>query len=380
VRVAFFAHLPFHRSILAPVHGAVGERAERLLTADRREVVAFGPDVLVMASHAGLEYFRRHLPGALAVNVRHGMIGKRGIDRLPDRAAARTFDFVCVGNEPSLAAYEQGGARPRQYWRTGYPQVDPLFRRDPPPALPIDPGRPTVLYAPTWNLGFTSATMLGARVAELIRAQAPGVNIVIKPHPVIGEWRPRWMGRWATVAAREPGVLLVRDTHADIVPYMLAADLLVSDASSAIFEFLALDRPIVLLTNPRHRADPAYDAESIVWRWRDLAEQVSDVARLPGAVAEALRAPDRHGERRRHYARLLFGDLTDGRNHVRVAEKILALPAPAGPRAAPAVPADAPSWIWHHLRSRLSMSAPLRRLLLGPLETVRLRARGWLIR
>jgi CDP-glycerol glycerophosphotransferase (TagB/SpsB family) len=343
-------------------------------------VVAFGPDVLVMAGHAGLEYFRHHLPRAFAVNVRHGMIGKRGISRLPDRAAARTFDFVCVGNEDSLAAYEQGGARPREYWRTGYPQIDPLFRRDPSPALPLDAQRPTVLYAPTWNLGLTSATMLGARVVELIRAQAPEVNIIIKPHPVIGDWRPRWMARWARLAAREPGVLLVRDTHADIVPYMLAADLLISDASSAIFEFLALDRPIVLLTNPRHRADPAYAPGSIVWRWRDLGDEVHDVARLPGAVAEALRAPGRHAERRRHYARLLFGELTDGRNHVRVAEKILALPTPAAPRAALAVPAGAPSWTWHDLRSRLSMSLPLRRLLLGPLEAVRLRARGWLIR
>jgi CDP-glycerol glycerophosphotransferase (TagB/SpsB family) len=333
MRVAFFAHLPFHRPILASVHDAVGEQAERLLTSDRRQVVAFGPDVLVMAGHAGLEYFRRHLPRAFAVNVRHGMTGKGGISRLPERAAARTFDFVCVGNEESLPAYEEGGARPREYWRTGYPQIDPLFRRDPPPALPLGATRPTVLYAPTWNLGLTSATMLGARVVELIRAQAPQANIIIKPHPVIGDWRPRWMARWAGLAAREPGVLLVRDTHADIVPYMLAANLLISDASSAIFEFLALDRPIVLLTNPRHRADPAYAPGSIVWRWRDLGNEVHDVARLPGAVAEALLAPGQHAERRRHYARLLFGALTDGRNHVRVAERILGLEKPVARRA-----------------------------------------------
>ena len=143
------------------------------------------------------------------------------------------------------------------------------------------------------------------------------------------------MARWARLAARGQGVLLVDDTHADVVPYMLAADVLVSDASSVIFEFLALDRPIVLVTNPRHRADPAYAPGDIVWRWRDLGDEVHEASDLPRAVAAALSAPDRLAERRRECARLLFGPFTDGRNHTRVAEKILALegapPAPQPP-------------------------------------------------
>jgi hypothetical protein len=377
MRVAFFAHLPFHRPILAPIHDALGDRAARLLTSDRRQVVAFAPDVIVLAGHADLEYFRHHLPRALAVNVRHGMIGKRVLSRLPDRASARTFDFVCVGEEEQPVAYEEAGARPLEYWRTGYPQLDPLFRRDPAPALPLDPARPTVLYAPTWNLGLTSAAMLGDRLVELIRAGAPGANVIIKPHPVIGEWRPRWMARWARLAAREPGVLLVEDTHADVTSYMLAADLLISDASSAIFEFLALDRPIVLVTNPRHGDDPAYEPRNIVWCWRDLGEEVHDVARLPAAVATALAAPAARAERRRHYGRLLFGRFTDGRNHLRVVERLLALDT-AAPRPGPApVPPGLPARAWYDLRTRLSVSAPWRRLLFGPLEGLRLWARRW---
>jgi CDP-glycerol glycerophosphotransferase (TagB/SpsB family) len=376
MRVGFFARLPFHRAILAPVHDAVGARAERVFTADRGQVAAFAPDVIVMASHAELEYFRTHVPRAYAVNVRHGMIGKRLISRLPARASARAFDFVCVGHQQSLAGYEQGGARPREYWHTGYPQVDPLFRRDPPPPLPLAPGRPTVLYAPTWNLGLTSAAMLGARVVDLIRAGAPGANVVIKPHPVLGEWRPRWVARWARLAARERGVLLVDDTHADVVPYMLASDVLVSDASSVIFEFLALDRPIVLVTNPRHRADPAYAPDDIVWRWRDVGDEVHEAGDLGCAVASALAMPSRRAERRRAYAQLLFGPFTDGENHVRVAEKILALEG-APPRTPPPGPLPSMSErIWYELRARVSMSPAWRRLILGPLESVRLRARS----
>jgi hypothetical protein len=385
MRVAFFTHFPFHRPILEPIRDALTGGAELLLSPARTAIVAFDPDVLVMTGHANLEYFRRRLPRALTVNVRHGLIGKRLITRLPPRASARAFDFVCVGAQARLESYERGGAAPREYWPTGYPQLDPLFRRDPPPALPLDPARPTVLYAPTWNLGLSSAGLLGSRLVELIRGQAGDVNIVIKPHPVIGDWRPRWMACWERLAAAASGVHLVRDTHADVTPYMLAADVLISDASSVIFEFLALDRPIILVTNPRHAADPAYEPSDIIWRWRDVGEELFDVDRLPGAVAAALRAPDARAERRRQCARLLFGSFTDGRNHVRVAERILALGAATAPAevAAPGGRMGAgggAAELWHDVRTRLWASTPLRRLVLGPLEQVRLRARGVMFR
>jgi hypothetical protein len=386
MRVAFFAQLPFHRPILQPIYDALFERAARLLSSDRRQIVAFDPHVLAMTGHPHLEYFRHHLPRAITVNVRHGMIGKRIVSRLPNRSRARIFDFVCVGAEARVESYERVGATPREYWLTGYSQLDPLFRRDLPPSLPLDPTRKTVLYAPTWNLGLSSAGLLGPRLIELIRGQAGDVNLVIKPHPVIGDWRPRWMACWERLAATVPGVHLVRDTHADVIPYMLAADVLVSDASSVIFEFLALDRPIVLITNPRHLADPAYAPDDIVWRWRDVGEEVHDLARLPGAVGEALDAPDARAERRRHYARLLFGPFTDGRNHARIAEKIVEIGATVTDGRGSTRPGRrqstrrGPAELWHDVRTRLWASTLLRRLVFGPLEGLRLRARGVMLR
>ena len=323
IRVAFFAALRFHAPILAPVRNALGRRAETLLAGDRRAIVAFAPHVVVMAASPHLEYFRHHLPGAFIVNVRHGLIGKQGLRRLPKRASARRFDAVCVGDPLRKVHYERAGARPDMFWDTGYPQMDPLFRRDPPPALPLHPARPTLLYAPTWNLGLSSAAMLGERLVDLVRAQAPGLNVIIKPHPVIGDWRPRWMAGWARLAAAHRGVHLVEDTHADVVPYLLASDVLLSDASSVVFEFLALDRPIVLVTNPLHRADPAWLDDDIVWRWRDLGHEVGEPGELPAAVAAALGDPGARGERRRSYAQTLFGRFTDGRNADRAAEHIL---------------------------------------------------------
>ena len=173
IRVAFHAAFPFHAPILASVERALAGRAETLLHGDRRALVAFRPHVLVMASFPSLEYFRHRLPATFIVNIRHGMIGKGGLRRLPRRPSARRFDAVAVGDQDRVADYERSEARPEAFWETGYPHLDPLFQRAPAPPFPLDPGQPTLLYAPTWNLGLTSADILGDRLIELVRARAP---------------------------------------------------------------------------------------------------------------------------------------------------------------------------------------------------------------
>ena len=385
IRIAFYAHFPFLEAILRPAHDALAGRATRLLSQDRRAIRAFAPHVLVMAHHAHIEYFRFHLPRTVLVNVRHGMISKRTLRRLPRRPTARTFDFVCIGDENSLGNHARAGIAPQGFWLTGYPQLDPLFRGDSPPALPVDPARPTVLYAPTWNLGLTSATLFGPRLVEHLRSRVPGVNVVIKPHPMIGSWRPRWMAWWRRLAEEERGVHLVADTHADVTSYMLAADVLVSDASSAVFEFLALDRPIVLVTNPLHRADPAFDPHSIIWRWRDVGEEVHEVGDVGAAVERALREPGRHRERRAEYARQLFGPRTDGKNHERIAahvyeagRQVAAGISPAG-QAVDGSPGRV-AWRWHDLRYSLGVRPWIRWAVVNHLEAIRLHLRARALR
>jgi hypothetical protein len=376
IRVAFFAAFRFHTPILTPIRDAVGASAETWLGGDRRAAVGFRPHVVVMAASPHLEFFRHRLPGAFIVNVRHGLIGKQGLRRLPARASARRFDAVCVGDPLRKAHYERAGARPDTFWETGYPQMDPLFRGDPPPALPVDPRQPTVLYAPTWNLGLSSADLVGDRLVELVRREAPGVNVVVKPHPVIGDWRPAWMARWRRLAAAHANVHLVEDTHADVVPYLAASDVLVSDASSVIFEYLALDRPVVLITNPRHRADPAWLPDDIVWRWRDLGDEVLDVEALPAAIADALRDPAARGERRRGYARALFGRFTDGKNAERAATHIVDAATRVARGQHTATPRPPATWRWHDLGTRLRHHPAVRRLAFGFFERARLDLRA----
>jgi len=325
-RIAFYLDQPFHAAILDPVLDRLRHRALTLRSSDRHEVARFAPHLLLQASFADLAFFRRALPLTVIGSVDHGLTPKgipRRIAGLPD-PLARRFDFICVGGEQMVEAYRQAGIEPREFWLTGYPQLDPLFRRDPPPSLPLDPDQPTVVFAPTWNAGLSAAPVLGDRLAELIRGDGPPLNIIIKPHPHLPVRRGKWMGWWRRLARRDSRVHLVEDASVDVTPYLLAADVLVSDASSVIFLFLALDRPIVAVTHPLHRFDPAYDPDDLNWRWRDMAAEVTDPDhQLAAAVRRALAQPDERQEIRQRYAEELFGPRRDGRNAERVAEHIL---------------------------------------------------------
>jgi tetratricopeptide (TPR) repeat protein len=320
-RVALHMNQRYHYRILRPVFDALRDRRPALLTPHVKELVDFDPAIVVVAeSQSGL--LRSRLPRARFVWVRHGLISKNSTC-----FAARSADFACLTSEASRDWYVAQGGRPRcDFWITGYPQMDALFRNAASPIpVALPPGHKKVLYAPTWNAALSSAPMLGERVVELVRGTRRDVSLLIKPHPATADHHPDWLATWRRLAAADHDVHLIDDPAADVMSYLAAADLLVSDASSVIFEYLALDRPIVILTNPsRHRA-PTFDPNGIEWRWRDVGVEVHDVNDLPAAVSAALDNPASVAARRAHYREELFGKYTDGYAAERIAGKIMEL-------------------------------------------------------
>jgi len=171
--------------------------------------------------------------------------------------------------------------------------------------------RPVVLYAPTGQ----KRNSLESNGPEVIRRlQGTGeYDILIKLHD-----HPRDRG--------EPGreeIEGMLDKHTrlvtgfDVVPYLYAADLLISDASSVSMEYSLLDRPVVYLDVPelidavKRKKKGSFDLETwgrkggTVARWPDEAVQ---------AVEWSLENPDAHGEIRRAMAQDLFynaGTATD---------------------------------------------------------------------
>src|SRR5205814_635426 len=89
-RVALHLNQRYHYRILRPVFDALRRQNTVLLTPHVKELVAFDPDIVVVAeSQSGL--LRPKLPRALFVWVRHGLISKN-----TSCLAARTADFACL--------------------------------------------------------------------------------------------------------------------------------------------------------------------------------------------------------------------------------------------------------------------------------------------
>ena len=117
--------------------------------------------------------------------------------------------------------------------------------------LGLDPRLPTVLYAPTW----TPYSSLNALGEDLVAALAKtAVNLIVKLHDnsldssdVRNSGGIDWVARLSPALQGPRGHLAKRGT---ISPYLVAADLMISDHSSAAFEYLLLDRPLIRIEMP----------------------------------------------------------------------------------------------------------------------------------
>lgn len=213
----------------------------------------------------------------------------------------------------------------------GFPKLDPLFNaayplgKFTPEAVGLRSGRPLVLYAPTFY-----PSSVGCLPRDWPQ-QLAGCNIVIKPHQFLYTHRKyrhemRRLERWSQC----DNVHLVGPAECNILPLMEAADLLISEASSVLFEFAALDKPVIWcdFVRPRlsHRITPS--------KWRKLIDPEIDAYRSiarhaaePGALADVVRGqlanPGELSAERRRITAELIGP-TDGKASARVVNCLLA--------------------------------------------------------
>ena len=336
-RIAFHVLQPFHRPLLSPIHTRLRDRFDCLFTEDHRAVIRFKPAVLVVSDKPD-KHLRHRLPQTLIVHTRHGISQKNYVGLcLP------LVDFVCVSSPWVEQDCIDHGWTPRlDFWHTGFVGSDPLFQ--PPTHPPERTAGKTLLIAPTFNPLLCTLNAIGADWIVPLRRQHPDLNIIIKPHPHTAKYNPRG---WAIAQqlAKQPGVHLVNDTHSDIYPLLHRADVLMSDVSSVMFFFLALDRPVILVDNPQAPNDPSsYQPDGIEWTWRDFGPRISHGDQVVDALCRCLQKPGEYQTQRHLYANRIFGELRDGCAADRIAAKITALLQPS--------PADA-TWVDQAWSSRV---------------------------
>jgi CDP-glycerol:poly(glycerophosphate) glycerophosphotransferase len=272
---------------------------QRVIPVERAREEAF--DVLVCA-HLSDSLF----PGSAGrtVQIFHGVSFKN----LLVRERALRFDVLCLPGRYHAELYRQQGLlRPGgpRCFLTGYAKTDPLAERAidraPLRELEMDPALPTILFAPTGE----KRNALEIHGVEAIRAirKTRRYNLLIKPHD-----HPKRAIDWFSELAglEDERTRLVRAL--DVVPYLKAADLLITDASSVAFEYTLLDRPIVFLDVPRmlekvQKRAPSLDLETY---GRKIGVVIDGPDQLVAAIDDSLAHPDREGPIRRAAAEHIF--------------------------------------------------------------------------
>jgi hypothetical protein len=282
------------------------------------------------------------------VNFFHGVAGKYDLDQpagLP--LGFDSYDHVAFINRDRMLRYLSAEiVTPQQAVLVGYPKLDALASGAHDGAavrtsLGLIPGHPTALYAPTYS----KASSLHLAGEEIVTALAgAGLNVIVKLHDRSLDPDPRyhggidWRARFAALETQlEPGRMRFVETS-DASPLLAAADCLVTDHSSIGFEYLVLDRPLLVFDAPDLPQAARINPEKIVLL-RSAASVVTTADELAARAVYALANPAHLSASRRRVARGLFFD--PGHATERAVRLIRGLLHPAyrdAPVAAPAVP------------------------------------------
>ncbi len=336
-RILVDARTPVNYTMVAPVHRAMAAdpRVSFYFTASEepqrlRDIYRDAPGVRLVApaaarrmrfdAYVASDFMWQTLPrGTCRIQVFHGVGGKYGFDA--PTTSMRAWDRIFFVNQRRLRNFVKAGAIDAgspAIRLVGYPKADALVngtwtRAAVLASLGLDPSLPTLLYAPTWS----PASSLNTVGTELIgRLLDTGANLIVKLHDRSRDVRARYSGGVDWVSALEPllhgrrssgskaGRGVLAPGH-DISPYLVAADLMITDHSSAGFEFLLRDRPIVRI----HRPELIREA-NIHPDYVDLLASVSASVTTAGeavcAVERGLAAPEALGDTRRSVAADIF--------------------------------------------------------------------------
>jgi hypothetical protein len=319
-------------SMIAPIHRRLSQdpRVEFFFTssvhpADVRRIFADAGDAIAIISPAraalmkfdaylAADFIWAKLPrGTRRIQTFHGVAGKYGnvYDR-PDHSL-REWDRLFFINQRRLNNFISAGAIDADspaISLIGMPKADCLVdgslqRDEILRSLGIDPSRRTVLYAPTWT-PYASLNVMGEElVAQLGRA---GFCVIVKLHDNSRDSDPRnsggvnWVERLTPILRKHDGHLAARGT---IAPYLVAADVMISDHSSAGFEYLLLDRPLVRIEMPELIARTNIHPDYV-----ELLVKASSTVRNPEetvrAVESAYNDPGQFSMQRKAVANDLF--------------------------------------------------------------------------
>ncbi len=191
----------------------------------------------------------------------------------------------------------------------------------------IDRTKPTILYAPTF---FPSSI---EKMSKSFPEDFKECNIIVKPH-YLSLHRKKYrkqqeqFERWATYK----NCTICDAYEYNLVPFLAICDLMISDESSAIFEFTALDKPVILNRFLKLRWSYYLNPKKLLKRldsnidqYRKIGDNAESYLEMVSMVYDNLKNKDKYQTIRKEFTYDICGKV-DGQVSQRIVKELEELP------------------------------------------------------
>ncbi len=192
------------------------------------QAIAFNPDFVLCPGN----FVDFRLPG-IKVELFHGI----GIEK-PSHYKIRHFFDIYFTSGPVVTKKFKKMQKKYKYFKvieTGWPKIDHIVgynTTDIRKRFKIPENKKVILYAPTHSSSMESASEILSSIDSIQRSDEIWF---CKPH--------EFMKKELLLKLKMMNIRLI--SSYDITPYLHIADVMISDTSSVIYEFLILDKPVI---------------------------------------------------------------------------------------------------------------------------------------
>ena len=314
MKFILFCNLPYAFGILKPLEEEIKKRGYEALwyvpdaikeefpykksnhTSSVKDLKAYSSDAILVPGNEVPHFLR-----GVKVQIFHGLAGeKKGHFRIRDY-----FDLYLTQGPYFTKRFEALAKKHKNFQvsQTGWCKLDDLYTTsqetlDMREKLLLDNGvKHIVLYAPTFSPSLTSADKLISTVKRL--GDRDNILVIVKFHDKMDK---TIIEQYQKLNVEN----LLISNEKDITKLLQISDLMISDTSSVVYEFILLDKPVVTLESK---------SENINWL------NLTDVNKLEESVVSILDGNDEFINRR-HQTIKEYHPYDDGNSSVRMINAI----------------------------------------------------------
>ncbi len=263
------------------------------------------PDIILMARHLARKYPCKNI---VKIGMRHGAYHFKDF---VDIKKYNAFDKFCFTSPTEVLEAKERGITNGVF--AGFPKLDLYFqnkelfqtKEDEKILNNLTDDKKVILFSATWDKkGYSSVDKWYDKLSSLTAKY----QVLITLHP--------WVSKEKIEVIKNTENVIYLETK-NVLPYLARADLMISDTSSIIAEFCALDKPIITFeveATGRITENTISLLEAISYRVKEFKE-------LESILEKALLEPNVHQENRKKYNEIMFGKL-DGRAGDRVVKQV----------------------------------------------------------